>query len=194
VSDSRRIYEEPEPYLTPGQLRARGLTRAVLTVVVIVVVAGASVLGAKAGAEVIMGQCAPQWLTGTDPQLCLDAHITAHQLTVSGTTSLPDGAIVEVWAEDFGTSYGDHWLSQTTVMTVSGGSFGGTFDLSSWGAGTVTVNALVKMETGQPAAVVDRYGPRGERLAGPDVQLDYSSGDPPGQAVQVSTVVDLSAG
>jgi hypothetical protein len=148
----------------------------------------------RAGAEAVLGQCTPSWLSGTDPQLCLNARISRRILNVSGSTSLTDGAIVQVWAEDFGTGYGEHWITDTVNFTVVDGAFGGTFDLSSWGAGTVTVSAVFAVGSQQPAEIIDRYGVNGERLKGPDVQFGATGVAPPAQAVQVSVNADLSAG
>jgi hypothetical protein len=187
------IYDEPAPYVRPGAQRTRRTLNAVATVVIVVVVGVASVMIVKAGTDALLGQCAPTWLSGTDPQLCLNARISRRTLVVSGSTSLPDGAVVQVWAEDFGTAYNEHWNTDTVDLTVVGGSFGRGFDLSDWGAGTVTVTAFFEIGSKQPAEVIDRYGANGERLAGPEVKLDMYGGDPPPRAVQVSTDVDLSA-
>jgi hypothetical protein len=188
------IYDEPAPYLTPRRRRMKRVVRAVSVATAVVVIGAASVVVVKVGAAAALGQCTPAWLTGADPQLCINAEISGRTLIVSGTTSLTDGAIVQVWAEDFGTGYDQHWITSTLNVTVSGGGFGQTFDLSSWGAGTVTVNGLFEIGPQQPADVAARYGPNGERLGGPDLKFDLNAGDPPPRAVQVSTNVDLSAG
>ena len=154
----------------------------------------ASLLVVKAGAEAVLGQCAPTWLVGTDPQLCLDASIYRRTLSVTGSTSLPDGAAVQVWATDYGTGYNQRWTTDTVSLTVSNGAFSRSFDLSDWGAGTVTVYAQFEVSSDQPESVVSRYGARGERLHGPDVKLDYSQGEPPPLVVQSSMDVDLPAG
>jgi hypothetical protein len=187
------IYDEPEPYVSPGQRRLRNAVRATLAVVVVFLLAIASLFVARVGSEAIMGQCAPPWLTGADPQLCLNAQISRGQLIVSGTTSLSDGAVIQLWAEDYGTAFGDHWQTDTAVVTVTNGRFRTTFDLSGWGAGTVTAHAQFRVGPGQPLEVVDRYGPNGERIVGPDVELDFRAGDPPPRTVQVSVDVDLPA-
>ncbi len=188
------IYDEPEPFVSPRLLRARRALNAVLAAVILVIVIVGSVAIVKGVAEAILGQCTPPWLAGTDPQICLNAQISQGTLIVSGGTSLTDGAIVQVWADDYGTGPGEHWGTDPASLTVRGGSFGQSFDVSDWGAGTVTVTALFEIGSGQPRDVIDRYGTNGERLSGPDVVLDMNAGDPPPQAVQVSTDVDLSAG
>lgn len=188
------FYDEPPSYVKPGLRRAREALNAVLSAAIAVVVIVASVTVARVGAEALLGQCTPPWLAGTDPQLCLSAQVSQGTLIVSGGTSLTDGAIVQVWADDYGTSPNEHWGIDPVNVTVAGGSFGQTFDVSGWGAGTVTVTAFFEIGAGQPQDVIDRYGVNGERLNGPDVRLDLSGSDPAPQAVQVSTDVDLSAG
>ena len=188
------IYDEPEPFVSPRLLRARRALNAVLAAVILVIVIVGSVAIVKGVAEAILGQCTPPWLAGTDPQICLNAQISQGTLIVSGGTSLTDGAIVQVWADDYGTGPNEHWGIDPVNVTVAGGSFGQTFDVSGWGAGTVTVTAFFEIGAGQPQDVIDRYGVNGERLNGPDVRLDLSGSDPAPQAVQVSTDVDLSAG
>jgi hypothetical protein len=188
------IYDEPAPYVSPGEVRARYLIRAALVVAAVAGLLFASFVVARAVAEAALGQCAPPWLTGTDPQLCLNAQVSQRQLTISGTTSLPDRAVLTLWAEDYGTSYGEYWQTETVAIPVSGGAFRWTFDVSSWGAGTVTANVQFRIGPGQPPQVVDRYGSNGEHIVGPDVELDFRAGDPPPRTVKVSVDVDLSAG
>ena len=188
------IYDEPAPFVRQGSHRTQGTINAVLAIAIVVVVVVASVIVVKAVAEAVLGQCSPSWLSGTDPQLCLNARISRRTLIVSGSTSLTDGAVVQVWAEDFGTGADEHWTTDTLDCVVTDGAFGRSFDLTDWGAGTVTVTALFEIGPRQPAEVIDRYGSNGERLNGPEVRLDLNGGDPPPQMVQVSTDVDLSAG
>lgn len=189
------IYHDPlaPAPVSPSSRRSR-TTDFILAGAAVVVLAVASLLVVKAGAEAVLGQCAPTWLVGTDPQLCLDASIYRRTLSVTGSTSLPDGAAVQVWATDYGTGYNQRWTTDTVSLTVSNGAFSRSFDLSDWGAGTVTVYAQFEVSSDQPESVVSRYGTRGERLHGPDVKLDYSRGDPPPLAVQSSMDVDLPAG
>ena len=188
------IYDEPPPFVSPAVRRARAALSTVFVVTVVVLVIFASAVVVKAGVEAALGQCTPTWVSGADPQLCLNARISRRTLVVSGTTSLSDGAIIQVWAEDFGTGYNQHWVTDTVAVTVANGSFGRSFDLSTWGAGTVTVTVIFEVGPGQPAELFDRYGAYGERLSGPEVVLDLNAGDPAPRAVQVSTDVDLSAG
>ena len=186
------IYHDPlaPAPVSPSSRRYR-TTDFILAGAAVVVLAVASFLVVKVGAEAVLGQCAPTWLVGTDPQLCLDASISNRTLSVTGSASLPDGAIVQVWAADYGTGYNQRWTTDTVSLTASNGAFGRSFDLSDWGAGTVTVYAQFEVSSDQPESVV---GARGERLHGPDVKLDYSQGDPPPLVVQSSMDVDLPAG
>lgn len=189
------IYHDPlaPAPMSPSSRRSR-TAHLILAAVAVVLVVAASVLVVKAGAEAVLGQCAPPWLVGTDPQLCLDASIYGRTLLVTGSTSLPDGALVQVWATDYGTDFDQHWTTDTLSLTVSNGAFSRGFDLSDWGAGTVTVYAQFEVTSDQPESVASRYGANGERLNGPDVKPDFSQGDPPPFAVQSSTDVDLPAG
>ena len=189
------IYHDPlaPAPVSPSGRRSR-TTGFILAGAGVLVLAVASLLVVKVGAEAILGQCAPTWLVGTDPQLCLDASIFGRTLSVTGNTSLPDGAIVQVWATDYGTGYNQRWTTDTVSLTLSNGAFSRTFDLSDWGAGTVTAYAQFEVTSVQPQIVVSRYGAGGERLHGPDVKSDYSQGDPPPLSVQSSTEVDLPAG
>lgn len=188
------IYDEPPPFVSRRARRTQNAVSTVFVVTVAVVAIFASAFVAKAVVEAALGQCTPSWVSGTDPQLCLNAQISRRTLFVSGSASLPDGAIIQVSAEDFGTGANQHWVTDTVAVTVANGSFGRSFDLSTWGAGTVTVTALFEVGPGQPAELFDRYGAYGERLSGPEVVLDLNAGVPAPRAVQVSTNVDLSAG
>jgi hypothetical protein len=188
------IYDEPPPYVTPRRRQTQRALNIALAVAIVVGATVVSVAVVRVSVEAVMGQCAPPWLTGTDPQLCLSAQVSQGTLSVTGGTSLADGAVVQIWADDYGTGSDQHWGADPVNVTVAGGSFGESFDVSSWGPGTITVTAFFEIGAGQPQALVDRYGADGERLNGPDVRLDLSSGNPDTQAVQVSTNVDLSAG
>lgn len=159
--------------------------------VVLVIVGG--FFAVRFVAEGTMGQCAPSWLTGTDPQLCVDASVSRGTLTVSGSTSLPDGAIVTVWADSSGTGYDQYQTTGPAPAIVSGGVFRRTFDVSNWGAGTIVVTAQFAITSDQPRSLIDRYGWGGEGLRGPDVRPDYERGQPPPMDVRSSVQVDLSA-
>jgi hypothetical protein len=187
------IYDEPVPWISPRRKRIRLTTRIVLTSLGAVVLIGGSFLVVRAVTEAALGQCAPSWLTGTDPQLCLYTSVDHQQLNVSGTTSLPDGAVLGISAED-GPTFAQHWQTEVVKVPVSSGAFAYKFDLTGWGAGTVTTTVEFRMGPDQPQAVVDRYGAHGDNIVGPDVSLDFQAGDPPRHMIQVSVDTDLSAG
>lgn len=98
---------------------------------------------------------------------------------VDGTTTLPDGAVVEYY-------YG-HELEAVNArndphygtVSVRDGQFHFVTDLSDWPAGKVTLNVefSVAWEVEQPADVRARFGSQGERLDGPQVYVG-SPGDP----------------
>jgi len=186
------IYDEPVPWISPREKRIRLTLRVVLTTLGVVILVVSSYLVVRTLAEAALGQCSPSWLTGTDPQICLYSDAGNQQLKVWGTASLQDGAIVELSAED-GPTFAQHWQTDVVRVPVSSGAFSYTFDVTGWGAGTVTTTLEFRMGPDQPAVVVDRYGSNGERIVGPDVSLDYQAGDPPPRIVQVSVDTDLSA-
>jgi hypothetical protein len=148
-------------------------------------------LAVRFTAEGTLGQCAPPLLAGTDPQLCLSAAASRGTLTVSGTTSLPDGAAITVWAEN--GRFDRYRSTGTASAIVLDGAFRQVFDVSGWGAGTIVVTAEFAVTADQPRAVIDRYGWGGERLRGPDVRPDYDRGRPAPMEVRSSIQVDLPA-
>ncbi len=188
-----RIFEEP--WAPAPEYRRSGLSqtgrRALGLLAVLGFIAG-SFVTARFVTEATLGQCAPSWLTGTDPQLCINASIAQRVLTVSGTTSLADGSIVQLLAEDDGVG-GGYWTAGPIDVAVSGGSFRRTFDVSDWGAGTIVVTVQFAICGDQPQAVIDRYGGDGSGLRGPDVQPDPDRGAPAPQVVESSIQVDLTA-
>jgi hypothetical protein len=188
-----RIYDEPWAPVPEyrSQSRSGRAAATVLSVTLAVVAVAGLFFAVRFVAEGTLGQCAPPWLTGTDPQLCLNASVSRGTLTVSGTTSLPDGALITVWAENSG--YDQYRSTGTASTSVSGGAFRYSFDVSGWGAGTIVVTAEFAVTPDQPRAVIDRYGWGGEGLRGPDVRPDYGRGRPPPMEIRSSVQVDLSA-
>jgi hypothetical protein len=95
-------------------------------------------------------------------------------LTVTGKTSLPDGALIdcEVWheSEDSGFGTGVYEVDQASV--VSSGAFVCRADLTGWPAGIVRAHARFVPYEDQPIDVAQRYGEYGERLTGPGVFHD----------------------
>jgi hypothetical protein len=106
-----------------------------------------------------MGGCAPGWLVPSDPTFCVSGIVDGGKLTVSGRTTLPDGAMVDV-AEPGGGMF------SSRRVAVQGGRFDATLDLLGRHGITITVVASMRM-AGQPAAVVARYGSDGHAIAGP---------------------------
>lgn len=88
-------------------------------------------------------------------------------LLVRGSTDLPDGAILYV-----GLSDPDGTRIESVPTVVENGSYMRDLDLMDWPPGRVLVLVGFSIEPDQPDAVVDRFGPDGERLAGPNVHVD----------------------
>jgi hypothetical protein len=189
-----RIYDEPWAPVPERRShpRSRAAVAAVASLAVLAFIVAGGFLTVRFVAEASLGQCAPDWLTGTDPQLCLNASVSGGTLTVSGTTGLPDGAIITVSAESNGTGFNQYW-STSSPAVVSGGEFRRTFDVSTWGPGTILVTAEFVITPDQPQAAIDRYGWAGEGLRGPDVRPDFDRGRPAPMEVRSTVQVDLSA-
>jgi len=120
-----------------------------------------------------MGGCAPQWLVPGNPAFCVSGRLDGQMLTVSGQTTLPDGALV-----DFAVSSDDSALREQPSaqrVSVNGGKFVATFDLSWRRSGSVTATAAFHL-AGQPAAVALSYGTDGHALTGPTALADGSDG------------------
>jgi hypothetical protein len=99
--------------------------------------------------------------------------LDGRSLVVDGTTTLPDGAIL-----DYGVTLDDRTEpSISQVMTVQNGRFGFAADLTGWPAGhaSLGIGFGIGWGTPQPQAVVDRFGASGERMTGRQVWTD--SGD-----------------
>jgi hypothetical protein len=86
------------------------------------------------------------------------------QVTVTGTTDLPDGALLLVEVD--GTTG-----KQQSIATVAGGAFSTKFDASNVGEGPASVTTSFSIVYGpaQPQAVVDRFGPEGQRIGGAQI-------------------------
>jgi hypothetical protein len=171
-----RIYDEPWAP-TPGE-EARAETRremrAFLTAIAVIVLTIGGLLAGRVLAASTMGQCSPGWLTGADPQLCLNATANQGNLVVTGTTSLPDGSIIELSVEEsLGFQY---WTTGPVDVTVADGAYSGSFDVSAWASGTAVVTARFVVSVDQPQSIVDRYHGDGSGLSGPDVRPNYRGG------------------
>ena len=115
-----------------------------------------------------LGSCAPGWLVPSDPEFCVGGALEGHTLTISGRTTLADGALVDLDVQGGFVETASTVIANKRVA-VHDGRFEATFDVS----GTPTVHydsiiatATVRMD-GQPAAVIDRYGSDGHAIAGP---------------------------
>ena len=119
-----------------------------------------------------MGGCAPQWLVPSNPVFCVNGRLDGRMLTVSGETTLPDGALV-----DIAVSSDDFVSEQPSAQraSVNGGKFEATFDLSRRRSGSVTATAALHL-AGQPATVALSYGTDGHALTGPTALADGSDG------------------
>lgn len=118
--------------------------------------------------------------------------IDGPRVQVSGTTDLPDGAVLiyqlqhERWMNQPPTAQ-PQWIVEGS-MSVSGGRFSATEDVMGWPSGRV--EAWVGFQSGdseQPAAVAERYGREGERLVGPNVKRAGAI-----QRVEASTTTTLN--
>ena len=109
------------------------------------------------------------------------------KLRVDGVTDLPEGAVVTVRA-----LHADAWFAALMSMpdtpdppehpipydvsrdvTITSARYGSEFDLLGWPPGNVLVTTDFYPGYGpQPPSTVERFGPIGERLRGPDVIRD----------------------
>jgi len=131
-----------------------------------------------------MGGCAPQWLVPGNPVFCVNGRLDGRMLTVSGETTLPDGALV-----DIAVSSDDFVSEQPSAQraSVNGGKFEATFDLSRRRSGSVTATAALHL-AGQPATVALSYGTDGHALTGPTALADGSDG---GRSLLATLHLDL---
>jgi hypothetical protein len=105
--------------------------------------------------------------------------VEGRSVRVTGTTDLPDGAVIDFYYWHELDSVNDRNDSHGSDATVRSGTFEFETDLTDWPGGTVTMIATFSVAWGteQPQVVLDRFGSKGERLAGPQVHVD-SPGDP----------------
>lgn len=170
---ARRAKTHPTQILDEGAVRSQlggagPLRRSTSLPAILIVI---SALGCSAGSTT--GQTTsgstPAADTGTSVSLTVTAQQQNKQLRISGTTNLPDGAIVafEVAATDLNVNeFADG------TATVGGGRFSSSVDVSEWPSGNVEVWAAFQTVLGhgeQPQAILDRYGKFGEKLTGPNV-------------------------
>ena len=107
-----------------------------------------------------------------ETHMTADARVGASTVTVSGTTNLPDGAVIDYDVSN--AEYGVPVVGGHTV--VSNGEFSFVADVASLPAGKADVWLWFEVSPArQPVPVVLTYGPGGERMAGDQVSSD--SGD-----------------
>jgi hypothetical protein len=126
--------------------------------------------------------CGPE---PADPGFCLRATIQDRHVVVTGTTTLPDGAVVVIW----GSGSAPDLALPVTQATTSGGVFTGIFDVSAWPPGHIIVTARLRISD-QPTEIVARYGADGARFVGPAARYDYDF-SPPLQDLVVWAEVEL---
>jgi len=125
--------------------------------------------------------------------LTLDASLEGNDLTISGTTGLPDGALLgyavrhEQMAIDTETP---EWMLFTEgAVTISDGRFRTVVDASALDPGEFAVSVAFTVDlpkgASQPDEVLERFGQRCEKLNGPNVVLLRNKS----RAVLATTVV-----
>ena len=111
--------------------------------------------------------------------ISLATEVNGRSVTVTGSTDLPEGAIVDVLlvqqdaydrsvAQGGGATVDSPWVRYVPVP-VHDGRFAASFDVSPWPSGRAYAMADFWMDPNQPAAAVDRFGLDGSGLRGPDV-------------------------
>jgi hypothetical protein len=120
-----------------------------------------------------MGGCAPEWLVPSNPHYCVTANVSAGTLTVTGDTTLADGALIDVTLTSDEHPLVDRHAPQRVV--VAGGKFKAEFDVSRDHPGPVTLTAAFS-PVGQPSAVVMQLGVKGIAITGANA-VDNGSQD-----------------
>ncbi len=133
---------------------------------------------------IVLGGCTPQWLVPSDPAFCVSGRVDGRNLAISGDTTLPDGALVDLEASGVPAGVGSGNLPLQRIA-VAAGKFQATFSLSSSSATSVVATATFKMD-GQPPATVELYGADGHGLTGPVVTRAGS-----GRSLEVTLTFDL---
>lgn len=105
-------------------------------------------------------------------------------LDVTGSTNLPDGAVIDVrlvQLESFDAAASDQRGSTIPLVRdrfakVGAGAYAVSVDLSSWPAGTVELLGIFRIDSSQPTSIVAAYGANGERLSGESLIESTSDG------------------
>ena len=111
--------------------------------------------------------------------------IARERLRIIGTATVPDGA----WVAYVAYSAADPKRRTVGMALVTDGQFSATADLSNFAAGQIVIDTNFQMlipGRAQPGVVIQRYGPRGERMTGANVVV---SGAAHRVAVASTTVV-----
>jgi hypothetical protein len=123
-------------------------------------------------------------------QLSVTATFRDYGLVVSGTTTIPDGALLEceVWHDLDASEAGTGAYSVVVLARVASGAYSCEVDVAGWPPGSVTTNVRFRpFLPEQPATVTEKYGADGDRLDGP--QLSHDSD---GWELDAQTVVRVS--
>lgn len=112
--------------------------------------------------------------------LQVDATLADRELAVSWSATLPAGAVVELelfhpgaYASAIPSNDPDSFpFDVMRTLIVEGQATPLRFDLSSWPAGEVLVSLTFRPDRGQPPAVTDAVGPKGDRLQGAQRRVD----------------------
>ena len=94
--------------------------------------------------------------------------IARERLRIIGTATVPDGA----WVAYVAYSAADPKRRTVGMALVTNGQFSATADLSNFAAGQIVIDTNFQMLVpgrAQPGVVIQRYGPRGERMTGANV-------------------------
>ena len=140
-------------------------------------VALAVVLGVAVAATVLMFDVPALYVPVSMDAVATTTGRTVH---VEGTTDLPDGARVEVgvWPDDTEAQVfeGPDSMPRYKVVdtvTVTRGRFTHDADLTGWPAGmSALVESYFSGGVGQPPNVIWEFGLFGQRLGGPQVEVD----------------------
>jgi hypothetical protein len=140
---------------------ARGILAAIALACVVAV---SSWPMAQFAGVLTMGSCTPQWLVPSNPGFCVRGEFDRRMLTISGETTLPDGALVDV------TVASDDYplIDRPAILRVAvkDGAFEAVFDMSRDRSSPITVTAEFTL-AGQPAVAQQLYGEKGSGLNGP---------------------------
>lgn len=133
-------------------------------------------LNMAAFAAVLILALAPHaWAANEIPvTMSVHATLTEGTLRIDGKANVPDGA----WIIYAAYRAADSMTRVKGYVRVKNGRFTARADVSSWPPGKIVVDAdfqVVLPKRTQPRVVVERYGPKGERMAGADVVVGGDS-------------------